>query len=173
MKNTTWDKIIPGEIVNFVYKSKHESRGTRRWVICIDPKYTYRKKNGRTSHFFVGIQLDQLSGKRVPKSTITKIIHLMGGIARKQSDVSSNVQINIDELSTDKVSSNVSKPEFTKVYSKLKFILGKHNIFRTYNLRECKKRRVFLETKYNYIPKENIENFNLEIDLGREVVIED
>ena len=46
MKNTSWQRIIPGEIVNFIYKSKSQTKGTRRWVICMDPKYIYRKKSG-------------------------------------------------------------------------------------------------------------------------------
>ena len=39
MKNTTWERIIPGQIVNFIYKSQDQKAGTRRWTICIDPKY--------------------------------------------------------------------------------------------------------------------------------------
>ena len=67
----------------------------------------------------------------------------------------------------------VSTGEFKKVYTKLKSVIKRENIFRTYNLRECRKRRVFLEDKYDFIPRENIKQFITEIDLGREVVVED
>ena len=60
-----------------------------------------------------------------------------------------------------------------KVYTKLKSVIKRENIFRTYNLRECRKRRVFLEDKYDFIPRENIKQFITEIDIGQEVVVED
>ena len=47
MKNTNWNRILPGDIITFIYKSKNQARGKKRWVICMDPKYNYRKKNGK------------------------------------------------------------------------------------------------------------------------------
>ena len=55
MRNTTWNRILPGDIVTFIYKSKNQARGKKRWVICMDPKYTYRKQNGRITRFFVAL----------------------------------------------------------------------------------------------------------------------
>lgn len=177
MKNTTWDRILPGEIVNFTYKSKNENRGTRRWVICLDPKYTYRKKNGRTTKFFVGIQIDQSGGTKLSHPVITEIITSLGGMASKRDNTGrrTGIQLDIDieESTADSGTVDLSPESFLKVYNRLKHIFGRVSVFRTYNLRECKKRRVFLEDKYDHIPKENIRQFNKEIKLGTEVVIED
>ena len=75
-------------------------------------------------------------------------------------------------MSQDERPRDVSAGEFNRVYRKLKQIIKRESIFRTYNLRECKKRRVFLEDKYDFIPRENIKHFIKEIDLGQEVVVE-
>ena len=57
IKNTAWHRIQPGQIVSFVYKAANDSRGYKRTVLCINPELRYRKKNGRTIKFFVGLQL--------------------------------------------------------------------------------------------------------------------
>ena len=175
MKNTTWDRIIPGQIVNFIYKSKQQRAGNRRWVICIDPRYKYRKKNGRTTNFFVGIQIDEVGKQRQSKPVIKEIIDLLGGVAGMHDAAGRHVgrQVDIEGLVQDDKPRDVSTGESTKVYRKLKSIIKRESIFRTFNLRECRKRRVFLEDKYDFIPRENIKQFITEIDLGREVVVED
>ena len=174
MKNTTWERIIPGQIVNFIYKSQDQKAGTRRWTICIDPKYRYRKKNGKTSNYFVGIQIDEVGRPRQTKPVIKEIINLLGGVAGIHDAADRHVgrQIEISGVSQDERPRDVSAGEFNRVYRKLKQIIKRESIFRTYNLRECKKRRVFLEDKYDFIPRENIKHFIKEIDLGQEVVVE-
>ena len=75
------------------------------------------------------------------------------------------------DVSTDERPGDVATGEFSKVYQRIKHIIKRESVFRTYNLRECKKRRVFLEDKYDYIPKENIKRFITEVQLDTEVVI--
>jgi hypothetical protein len=175
MKNTTWDRIIPGQIVNFIYKSQDQKSGTRRWAICIDPKYTYRKKNGRTTNLFVGIQIDQVGKPRQSKPVIKEIITQLGGIAGMHDAAGRHVgrQVDIEGVVQDPKPRQVSSGEFKKVYGRLKNIIKRESIFRSYNLRECKKRRVFLEDQYDFIPSENIKQFITEINIGEEVVVED
>ena len=170
MKNTNWNRILPGDIITFIYKSKNQARGKKRWVICMDPKYTYRKKNGRVARYFVGIQIDQQGQRRLSQPIIKEVITLLGGVARKKSG---GRQINVEGVSEDPVPRAVSPGEFTKMYSRLKRIFKRKSIFRTYNLRECKKRRVFLEDKYDFIPPDNIREFITEIQLDTEVVIDE
>ena len=175
MRNTTWDRIIPGQIVNFIYKSKNQGKGNRRWAICIDPKYIYRKKTGRTSNYFVGIQIDEVGRQRQSQPVIKEIISLLGGVAGMHDAAGRHVgrQVEITGVIQDVRPRDVSSGEFKKVYAKLKNIIKRESIFRTYNLRECKKRRVFLEDKYDFIPRENIKQFITEINIGQEVVVED
>ena len=120
MKNTSWHKIIPGQIVNFIYKNKTETKGSRRWAICIDPRYTYRKKNGRTSNYFVGIQIDQVGKPRQSKPVIKEIIDSLGGIAGMHDAAGRHVgrQVDIEGVVQDAKPRQVSTGEFKKVYTK-------------------------------------------------------
>ena len=71
IRNTTWSKVEPGQIVTFTYKSKNSSRPIRRTVLCINPELRYRKKNGRTTKFFIGLQINtQTSKATLPLSLI-------------------------------------------------------------------------------------------------------
>ena len=135
MKNTTWDRIIRGQIVNFIYKSIQQRAGNRRWVICIDPKYIYRKKNGRTTNFFVGIQIDEVGKQRQSKPVIKEIIDLLGGVAGMHDAAGRHVgrQVDIEGVVQDPKPRQVSTGEFKKVYTKLKSVIRRENIFRTYN----------------------------------------
>ena len=45
MKNTTWQRVEPGQIVKFSYKSMNSKRGEQRVILIIDPKYRYKKKS--------------------------------------------------------------------------------------------------------------------------------
>ena len=82
-------------------------------------------------------------------------------------------QVDIEGVVQDEKPRDVSSGEFRKVYARLKGIIRRESIFRSYNLRECRKRRVFLEDKYDFIPQENIKQFVTEINIGQEVVVED
>ena len=45
MKNTTWYDVEPGDVVSFIYKGQgDDGRIRRRIVICLDPRFEYRKK---------------------------------------------------------------------------------------------------------------------------------
>ena len=54
MKNTTWYTIESGDVVSFRYAGEG-NRSYKRIVLCLDPKYRYRKKStGRIVEFFIG-----------------------------------------------------------------------------------------------------------------------
>jgi len=144
MKNTTWTKIEPGQIVSFLYKSKNESRSVKRTVLCINPELRYRKKNGRTTKFFVGIQLDTAVTKPMTAGELNRLIINLGGLEFEEGVVAVELSDKINKQQTSKI--------LTKVRSLSQY-------FRTYNLRECKKRRVFLENEYSRIPDTTIQLF--------------
>ena len=45
LRNTTWHKVEPGQIISFVYKSKGENRGYKRTIMLLNPDLKYRKKS--------------------------------------------------------------------------------------------------------------------------------
>ena len=127
MKNTIWQQVEPGQLVQFRYKGV-KGDIARRLVFCLDPRYRYRKQStGRVVEFFIGLELDNST-----KTTINPI------------DVKRMfVQLN-DIVYNPKNQNLTNKQQITMVYQGLKRFLDRTPIFRTYFLRECRKKRVFL-----------------------------
>ena len=141
IKNTNWASIEPGQIITFVYKSKDGNRGYKRTVLVINPEIRYRKKNGRTIKFLAGIQL---LNQNDPTSKL-RPSELKGIFNRLDVEKDEGVI----EAGIDK-ETRLSPAETEKILKRLKPYM---NNYRTFLLRECRRRRVFLETQYSKIPK--------------------
>jgi len=157
MRNTTWTNIEPGQIVTFVYKAEGQSRGYKRTVLCINPELKYKKKNGRQIKFFVGLQLwsqDEPSN-RIRPTEIKKIMDRFG--AKKETGA---IKVDVDS------NNDMTKQETKLIVERLKPFMDN---YRTFKLRECRRRRVFLETQYDKIPNSVIKG----IELREKLKIED
>tara|TARA_B100000900_G_C20341657_1_gene618462 strand:+ start:228 stop:725 length:498 start_codon:yes stop_codon:yes gene_type:complete len=151
MKNTTWQNIQPGQIVRFIYKSKNSSRGIQRTVLIIDPKYRYRKKStNRSVDFVVGLQLDTILSTPINVRSFNKLISQFGGLF----DDGGIVEVGNQPNRTD-----AQRTE--DVYKTIERFLQKNDVFRTFFLRECRKRRVFLLDSYKRFPKKSLDNLQL------------
>jgi len=115
----SWSKVSPGDIISFVYKSK-EGRRLRRTILVLEPN---RKK------LMHGIQLEVSNIPTNPE--IKKILESAG-----------TTQI-VDE---DKKIYRVALEGTAKqTYSKLKILINRHGIYRTYNYDKARKSSVMLE----------------------------
>ena len=156
MRNTIWQKVQPGQIVSFLYRSKNSTRAEKRTVLCIDPEYTYRKKSTkRNVKLFVGLQLETTLRGPINARTLDQAIRLLGGAQLDKGVVEiGNFEDSMDDTDVE------------LVYRTLKRFIKKHDVFRTYFLRECKKRRVYLIDNYRRLPagqtKKIINEQNLE-----------
>tara|TARA_R100000742_G_C4268980_1_gene87414 strand:- start:724 stop:1212 length:489 start_codon:yes stop_codon:yes gene_type:complete len=156
MRNTIWQKVQPGQIVSFLYRSKNSTKTEKRTVLCIDPEYTYRKKSTkRNVKLFVGLQLETTLRGPINARTLDQAIRLLGGAQLDKGVVEiGNFEDNMDDTDVE------------LVYRTLKRFIKKHDVFRTYFLRECKKRRVYLIDNYRRLPasqsKKIINEQNLE-----------
>ena len=157
MRNTIWQQVQSGQIVSFLYRSKDSTRAEKRTVLCIDPEYTYRKKStGRNVKLFVGLQLETTLRGPITARALDQAIKLLGGaqMDRGVAEIG-NFEDNLDDT------------DIEKVYRLLKRFIKKHDVFRTFFLRECKKRRVYLIDNYRRLPasqtKKLINEQNLEI----------
>ena len=151
MRNTTWQQIQPGQIVRFSYKSKGSSRGEQRTILVIDPKYRYRKKStGRIVEFVVGLQLDTALRPPIDVKSFNKLISRYGGLTLDEGivEVGDN---------PDRADKNTAED----IYKLLERFLKTNDIFRTYFLRECRKRRVFLLDSYEKFPKKALSDLQL------------
>ncbi len=156
MRNTIWQQVQSGQIVSFLYRSKDSTRAEKRTVLCIDPEYTYRKKStGRNVKLFVGLQLETTLRGPITARALDQAIKLLGGaqMDRGVAEIG-NFEDNLDDT------------DIELVYKSLKRFIKKHDVFRTFFLRECKKRRVYLIDNYRRLPasqtKKLINEQNLE-----------
>jgi hypothetical protein len=137
MKNTNWNNVFAGDVVQFRYKSMDGNTGNRT-VICLDPRFKYKKKStNRVVELFVGLQIDVLGKGRVLTQTdLKRLIELLG-----ESD---------QELSEQNFNDDA---RLVKIFRRLEGFLKKNDIFRTFLFRECRRRRVFLLDKYSDLNK--------------------
>ena len=127
MKNTIWQQVEPGQLVQFRYKGI-KGDIAKRLVFCLDPSYQYRKKStGRVVEFFIGLELDNST-----KTTINPMV--VKRMFRQLNDIVYN----------PKNKNLTNEQQITMIYQGLKGFLDRTPIFRTYFLRECRKKRVFL-----------------------------
>ena len=136
MKNTYWDAIQPGDVVSFIYKGQgDDAKSARRVVICLDPRYEHRKKTtNRVVDYFIGLEIFNSQKSNLSPTVIKQTFDLLSE--------------NVDTVLTDPQSGGRSRME--KIYLELKELLKRNpELFRTYFFREARKRRVFLEDKYD------------------------
>jgi len=124
----SWNKVSAGDIVSFVYESKDGKR-LRRTILVLNPKLRNRAKNKSSQNLLHGIQLE-ISNK--PTNTeIKKILESAG----TPEVVDSNKKIY--RVSLDGTAK--------QTYTKMKTLIKRHGIYRTFNYDKAKKSSIFLE----------------------------
>ena len=124
----SWNKVSRGDIISFIYQNK-EGRRLRRTVLVVEPKLINRAKNKGSAFLLHGIQLEVSN-----KSTNTEIKKILESAGTPEI---------VDE---EKKIYRVELKGNTKViYKKLKVLIKRHGIYRTYNYNKAKKSSVFLE----------------------------
>lgn len=114
-----WAKVTAGDIISFVYETK-EGRRLRRTILVLEPN---RKK------LLHGIQLEI---SNVPTNReIKKLLEKAG-----KTEI-------IDE--NKKIYKVLLDGTSKAIYSRLKRLIKRHDIYRTYTLEKAKKSQVFLE----------------------------
>ncbi len=159
MRNIDWNSILPGQIVTFNYKSNDVKQAIKRTVLCINPLLKYRKKNGRTTKFFVAIQLDTVLSEPITPVKINRLIQTLGGPELQDGAIAVDIPTTKQGVITQR-----QQGILMEKVKKLK--LDEH--IRTFNLRKCKRYRVFLETKYKELPSSTIRMLESRMKLNYE-----
>ena len=124
----SWNEVSRGDIISFIYQNK-EGRRLRRTVLVLEPKLINRAKNKGSAFLLHGIQLEVSN-----KSTNTEIKKILESAGTPEI---------VDE---EKKIYRVELKGNTKViYKKLKVLIKRHGIYRTYNYDKAKKSSVLLE----------------------------
>ena len=162
LKNTTWHKVEPGQIISFVYKTKKETRGYKRTILLLNPDLKYRKKStGRIKRFVVGLVLDTAITRPLTETKVDKLFNLTGGLEVEEGALAANLP------------DTISKAQTKKLYNRLKSVVNQYKNYRTFDRRECLKRRVYLEIDYKGIPKDTLDRFESEQRIENNFMLEE
>ena len=148
MRNTSWHKVLPGQIIYFTYKSKHDDVGYPRTVLVLNPKLRYKKKStNRSKYYLVGLILDTRISRGLTAAQLKALFGKIGGI-----------QVRDDGTFGPNLREGQTPESTSMVYNRLSEFVGNYDIWRTFSLAECRKRRVYLEEKWSKIPETDIKN---------------
>mgnify|MGYP001602059419 FL=1 len=153
VRNTAWTKVEPGQIVTFMYKSKGETRGYKRTILLLNPDLRFRKKTTkRIKRFVAGLVLDTAITRPLTESKVEKLFGKLGGLEIEEEAIAADLP------------DRVSKAQTRVMYRRLKALVKNYKNYRTFDRRECLKRRVYLEVDYNKIPKDTLDEFSREME---------
>ena len=162
LRNTTWHKVEPGQIISFVYKTKNETRGYKRTIMLLNPDLKYRKKStGRIKRYVVGLVLDTQITRPLTTTKVEQLFNRTGGLEMEEDALAANLP------------DTISKAQNTKLYNRLKAFVRTNKNYRTFDRRECLKRRVYLEVDYKGIPKDTLDRFETEQRIENAFMLED
>ena len=127
MKNTNWQLIQAGQIVQFIYRNM-KGESSRRTTYVLAPRYKYRKKStGRIVEFFIGLEIENTAKKSINPLVLKEMFEEINDLFQEGGNA---------DYTEERV--------INRLYQGLKRFLDTTPIFRTYFLSECRKRRVFL-----------------------------
>jgi hypothetical protein len=127
MKNTNWNIIEAGQIVQFTYRNM-KGESSRRTAYVLAPKYRYRKQSTRRIvEFFIGLEIENTAKQSVNPIALKQMFEEINDLFEEGGNA---------DYTEERV--------INRIYQGLKKFLDGTPIFRTYFLRECRKRRVFL-----------------------------
>ena len=162
LRNTTWHKVEPGQIISFVYKTKGENRGYKRTIMLLNPDLKYRKKStGRIKRYVVGLVLDTQITRPLTTTKVEQLFNRTGGLEMEEDALAANLP------------DTISKAQNTKLYNRLKAFVRTNKNYRTFDRRECLKRRVYLEVDYKGIPKDTLDRFESEQRIKNAFMLEE
>ena len=162
LRNTTWHKVEPGQIISFVYKTKGENRGYKRTIMLLNPDLKYRKKStGRIKRYVVGLVLDTQITRPLTTTKVEQLFNRTGGLEMEEDALAANLP------------DTISKAQNTKLYNRLKAFVRTNKNYRKFDRRECLKRRVYLEVDYKGIPKDTLDRFESEQRIKNAFMLED
>ena len=162
LRNTTWHKVEPGQIISFVYKTKGENRGYKRTIMLLNPDLKYRKKStGRIKRYVVGMVLDTQITRPLTTTKVEQLFNRTGGLEMEEEALAANLP------------DTISKAQNTKLYNRLKAFVRTNKNYRTFDRRECLKRRVYLEVDYKGIPKDTLDRFESEQRIKNAFMLEE
>ncbi len=173
-QRTQWGGILEGEIVNFRYKGKKKDAKSRnRTCLILNMRHMYLRNDGKKIRLIHALQLDAIprprGNRKIRPEEAKKIFKQLGPAILMTSEDDSSYQeqrnLGLKRTGTEKYAIgdqayriNLSRGNAKKSYSKLKVVLEKNSIYRTFSWDILKRSSVFRDRDYDW-PSEYISKF--------------
>ena len=132
-----WGKVIAGDIISFRYKGKKPT-ATLTTLLVLNPRMPYNRNDGTKTFHLIGLKLEERGN--IPlirnKPALVRLLEKTG-----------DIQVVDDENDIFRIEIKGTGPRGAKraIYNKIKQLVNKHAVYRTYDYKEAKKSSVFLE----------------------------
>lgn len=141
---TSWTRIQAGDVISFKYKNKRNNKLKEQTILVLNPKFaSTRIAGGKQEQVFhlIGLKLAEQKVRTIREGAkvVTQLFNKIGTIEAIDS------QKDIYRVNLDKADLFWGGAKDT-VYKKIRGLLGKEPIYRTYDYEEAKKSAVFYES---------------------------
>jgi len=136
-----WNRVEPGDIISFKYKSKSTGRSLVQSILVLNPRLNVTLKDGKTTKHLIGIKLEE--SNKVSLRLNQRQISLLEQIGDfKKIDEKNNLyKLKIKKSFTVNDIQGIKK----SAYDKISKSLGIQGQYRTYDYVTAKKSAVYLE----------------------------
>ena len=133
----TWVKVKAGDIISFRYKG-NKPTGLLTTILVLNPRMPYIRKDETKTFHLIGLKLERNSIIPIirSKSALFKLLSTVGVVKLVDEDN------NIYKVLIEGVGARGVKPG---VYKKIRALVKRYSVYRTYDYKEARKSRVFLE----------------------------
>lgn len=136
-----WNRVKPGDIISFKYKTESTGRNLVNSILVLNPKLPVKRKDGSSTFHLIGIKLEE--SNKISLRLNQKQIRMLENIGEfKPIDLKNKLyelQIKPTFIVNDK--KGIKK----LAYDKISRSLGIAGQYRTYDWKKAKKSAVYLE----------------------------
>ena len=138
---TSWNKIQSGDIITFNYKSKSTGKTRLQTILVLNPKYFITDSEGQRVFQLIGLKLAEQRVRTIKEASkvVTDIFNKLGTleVIDEKKDV-----YRVRMKTQDQFWAGAKKT----VYKRIRYLLNKEPIYRTYDWEQARKSGVFYES---------------------------
>ena len=136
-----WNRVKPGDIISFRYKSKSTGKTRTNSILVLNPRLNVTLKDGKSTKHLIGIKLEE--SNKISLRLTSKQVMLLEKIGdfKKIDDKNNLYKLEIKEMFILNDIKGIKQSAYDKISKSLN-IKGQ---YRTYDYKTAKKSAVYLE----------------------------
>ena len=137
----SWNRVTPGDIISFKYKSKSTGKSRVNSILVLNPRLNVTLKDGKSTKHLIGIKLEE--SNKISLRLTSKQVMLLEKIGdfKKIDDKNNLYKLEIKEMFILNDIKGIKQSAYDKISKSLN-IKGQ---YRTYDYMIAKKSAVYLE----------------------------